>query len=48
MRFDIAEGNFCEALLGKISSDDKTGDSSSQSSSDSPAPGTVQFLVYSY
>ena len=37
MRFDIEEGNFCEALLGKISSDDKTDNNSSQSTSDSLA-----------
>jgi hypothetical protein len=33
MRFDIEEGNFCDTLLEKIDSDDK-----SKNNSSSPAP----------
>jgi hypothetical protein len=38
MRFDLEEGNFCEALLEKISSNDKVDNNSLRSSSDSLAP----------
>jgi hypothetical protein len=37
MRYDIEEGNFCEALLEKINSNDKTENNSPVSSSDSVA-----------
>ena len=36
MKFDIEEGNFCDALLEKINNDDKSKDNSSHSSSPGP------------
>jgi hypothetical protein len=40
MRFDIEEGNFCDALLEKIGDEDSKKDNSSPSSSSPPfAPG---------
>lgn len=41
MRFDIEEGNFCEALLEKINSDDKTDNNSPRSSPNSVAPNLM-------
>jgi hypothetical protein len=39
MRFDIEEGNLCDALLEKIGGEDSKKDNSSQSSRSSLAPG---------
>jgi hypothetical protein len=41
MRFDIEEGSFCEALLEKINSDDKTDNNSPRSSPNSLAPNLM-------
>ncbi|HEY7080909.1 MAG TPA: hypothetical protein VH500_14505 [Nitrososphaeraceae archaeon] len=42
MRYDIEEGNFCEALLEKINSDDKTENNSPRSSPGSLAPDLMK------
>jgi hypothetical protein len=42
MRFDIEEGNFCDTLLEKISSNDKTDNNSPRSNSDSLAPNVMR------
>lgn len=41
MRFDIEEGNFCEALLEKVNCEGKIDSNSPQSSPDSPAPHSL-------
>ena len=38
MRFDLEEGNFSDALLGKLGDDGKKKDSSPSGTSSSPAP----------
>lgn len=42
MRFDIEEGNFCEALLEKIDSENKAESKSPRSSPDSIAPDLIK------
>jgi hypothetical protein len=46
MRFDIEEGNFCDALLEKIGGDDNKRSSNSTFLSTSPSPDIIKSDLY--